>query len=317
MIVSVSRRTDIPAFYSEWFFNRLKEGYVYVQNPFNAKQISKVDLNPKVVDCFVFWTKNAEPMLSRLDEMKDYNYYFQFTITGYGNDVERGIIDKKVIIESFKDLCKKIGKERVILRYDPILLSKKYTIERHTILFERLCSQLSGYTQKCVISFVDLYKKTERNTKMLNMKPITIDDIRRIAEEFSKIASIYDIKLETCSESVDLSEFGIKKGKCIDDELIEKILGCKLKIEKDKTQRDVCGCVASVDIGQYNTCRHHCAYCYANFNYKTVENNIILHDVNSPMLIGAPSKDAKITPRDMKSACVKHEMEQLSLLDDL
>ena len=317
MIVSVSRRTDIPAFYTEWFFNRLKEGYVYVQNPFNTKQISKVDLTPKSVDCFVFWTKNAEPMLARLDELKDYKFYFQFTITGYGRDVERGIKDKKAIIESFKDLSKKIGKERVILRYDPILLSKKYTIERHIALFERLCSQLSGYTQKCVISFVDLYKKTERNTKMLNLKPITIEDMRKIADEFSKIASKYDITLETCSESVDLSDFGIKKGKCIDDGLIERLLGCKLKVGKDKTQRDVCGCVASVDIGQYNTCRHHCAYCYANFNYETVENNIILHDVHSPMLIGVPSKDAKITSRDMKSICVKHEMEQLSLLDDL
>lgn len=317
MIVSVSRRTDIPAFYSEWFFNRLKEGYVYVQNPFNTKQISKVDLTPKSVDCFVFWTKNAEPMLSRLDELKDYNYYFQFTITGYGSDVEKGITDKKAIIESFKKLSKIIGKERVVLRYDPILLSEKYTIERHTVLFERLCEKLSGYTEKCVISFVDLYKKTERNTRNLKLKPMTENDMRNIAKKFSIIGNKYNIKLETCSESIDLSKFGIKKGKCIDNELIERIVGCKLKVDKDKTQREVCGCVASVDIGQYNTCRHHCAYCYANFNYKTVENNIILHDVHSPMLIGTPSKDAKIIPRDMKSVCVKHEMEQLSLLKDL
>lgn len=317
MIVSVSRRTDIPAFYSEWFFNRLKEGYVYVQNPFNTKQISKVDLTPKSVDCFVFWTKNADPMLSRLDELRDYNYYFQFTITGYSNDVEKGITDKKAIIESFKKLSNIIGKERVILRYDPILLSEKYTVDRHIILFERLCEQLSGYTEKCVISFVDLYKKIERNTRSLKLKPMTEKDMLTIAKEFSNIGKKYDIKLETCSEGIDLSQFGIKKGKCIDDELIEKILGCKVKVNKDKTQREVCGCVASIDIGQYNTCRHHCAYCYANFNYKTVENNSILHDVKSPMLIGVPSKDAKITTRDMKSVCVKHEIEQLSLLDKL
>ena len=313
MIVSVSRRTDIPAFYSEWFFNRLKEGYVYVQNPFNTKQISKVDLTPKSVDCFVFWTKNAGPMLSRIDELKDYNVYFQFTITGYGRDVERGINDKRRIIGAFKKLSEKIGREKVILRYDPILLSEKYTVKYHIAAFEKLCNQLKGYTDKCVISFVDLYKKTERNTKDLGLIRMTEESMEEIAREFSNIAKRNNIVIETCSEAINLEKFGIQKGKCIDDRLISNILGCKLKVNKDKTQRDVCGCVSSIDIGQYNTCRHHCAYCYANYNYKTVENSVILHDVNSPMLIGVPPNDAKITTRDMKSVCVKHEIEQISL----
>ena len=142
MIVSVSRRTDIPAFYSNWFFNRLKEGFVYVVNPMNLKQISKVELTPKTVDCFVFWTKNATPMLERLDELKDYNYYFQYTITPYGKDVEKGILDKGQVIESFKKLSTIIGKDRVILRYDPILLSDKYTIDYHCKAFDRLCNKL-------------------------------------------------------------------------------------------------------------------------------------------------------------------------------
>lgn len=301
MIVSVSRRTDIPAFYSNWFFNRLKEGFVYVVNPMNLKQISKVELTPKTVDCFVFWTKNATPMLERLDELKDYNYYFQYTITPYGKDVEKGILDKGQVIESFKKLSTIIGKDRVILRYDPILLSDKYTIDYHCKAFDRLCNKLYKYTNKCVISFIDLYKKTERNTKDLNLSPMDIDKIREISAKLALIASEYGLLLETCSEGYDLTEFGIKKGKCIDDALVSKIIGYEVKAKKDDTQRDVCGCIKSVDIGQYNTCRHHCLYCYANFNYNQVEGNFKLHNENNPLLIGEVRKDAKITTRDMKS----------------
>lgn len=315
MIVSVSRRTDIPAFYSDWFFNRLKEGFVYVVNPMNLKQVSKVELNPDTVDCFVFWTKNAKPMLDRLDELKNYNYYFQYTITGYKSNVEKGILNKKEVINTFKKLSDKIGRERVILRYDPIFLSEEYSIEYHCKVFERLCSQLEGYTNRCVISFIDLYKKTERNTKELNIIQMTLEDIKEIARRFSSIANKYAMEIETCSEGYDLLEFGIKKGKCIDDRIISDIIGYEVNVKKDDTQRDVCGCVKSIDIGQYNTCRHHCLYCYANFNYKQVEENYKLHDKNYPLLVGKVREDAKITVRPMKSVKGKKLGEdQLTLL---
>lgn len=301
MIISVSRRTDIPAFYSEWFFNRLKEGFVYVVNPMNPKQVSKIEINPDTVDCFVFWTKNAKPMLKRLDELKDYNYYFQYTITGYQSEVENGVLNKKEVISTFKELSKKIGKERVVLRYDPIFLSEKYSIDYHCKAFERLCSQLDGYTERCVISFIDLYKKTERNTKILNIIPITMENIMEISKRFSSIANKHNISIETCSEAYDLSEYGIKKGKCIDDNIISKVIGYEVNVKKDDTQRDVCGCVKSIDIGQYNTCRHHCLYCYANFNYNQVEENSKMHDKNYPLLMGKVRDDAKITVRKMKS----------------
>lgn len=301
MIVSVSRRTDIPAFYSEWFFNRLKEGYVHVLNPINKKQISEISLSPKDVDCFVFWTKNPEPMIDRLDELKDYDYYFQFTITPYGKDVESGIVDKNKVVETFITLSQKIGKERVILRYDPILLTEKYNIEYHKKAFEKLCSRVADYTEKCVISFVDLYKKTERNTKSLNIIPMYDDTIKTIAKNISETAAKYNLQVETCSEGYDLSEFNIVKGKCIDDNLVSKITGYEIYVDKDKTQREVCGCVKSVDIGQYNTCRHHCLYCYANFNYEIVEENVKLHDDNKPMLVGEKRSGDKVTVRKMKS----------------
>ncbi len=316
MIVSVSRRTDIPAFYSEWFFNRLKEGYVYVVNPMNLRQVSKIKLNPETVDCFIFWTKDASPMLNRLDELKDYKYYFQYTVTPYGKEVEKGVLDKIKVIDTFKKLSTAIGKEKVVLRYDPILFSEKYNIEYHCRAFERLCTQLENYTEKCVISFIDLYKKTERNTKDLKIIQMELKDIENISERFSKIASKYGIVIETCSEGYDLTKFGIKKGKCIDDELISKIIGAKVKVKKDNTQRDVCGCVKSVDIGQYNTCRHHCLYCYANFNYKQVEENYKQHDKDYPLLVGKVREDAKITEREMKT--IKGDKlteKQISLFD--
>ena len=157
MILSVSRRTDIPNYYSEWFVNRIKEGYLYVRNPMNAHQISKIDISPQVVDCIVFWTKNPKNMMSRLSELKGYNYYFQFTITGYGKDVEPNIPDKRTeIIPVFQELSRQIGKEAVIWRCDPIFLSEKYTKEYHLKAFEEIATKLRGYTDKVIISFVNI-----------------------------------------------------------------------------------------------------------------------------------------------------------------
>lgn len=154
MILSASRRTDIPNYYSEWFFNRIREGFVYVRNPMNAQQVSKIDITPKVVDCIVFWTKNPEPMLDRLDELASYKYYFQFTLTGYGKDMECNVPHKKEkMIPIFQELSKKIGTKKVIWRYDPILFTKKYTPEYHLKAFEQIATALQGYTEKCVVSF--------------------------------------------------------------------------------------------------------------------------------------------------------------------
>lgn len=313
MIVNVSRRTDIPAFYSEWFFNRIKEGFVYVTNPFNKKQVSKVELTSKTVDLFVFWTKDAEPMIKRLDEIKEFNYYFQFTITSYRNDVEKAVRRKSDIIKTFKKLSEIIGKEKVIWRYDPILLNEFYTKEYHYKWFEKFCSELSGYTDRCIISFLDLYSKTKRNTRELNLKEISKNDMYDIAEKFAAIALKYNIKIETCSEEIDFSKYGIKKGKCIDDELISRIIKCPVKVKKDDTQREVCGCVKSIDIGEYNTCKHNCLYCYANFNSNSVKKNYLMHDSKSNVLVGHIIGDEKITIRDMKS--IKCKAKQIKLED--
>lgn len=301
MILSVSRRTDIPAFYSEWFFNRIKEGYVLVRNPMNYNQVSNVSLDPKLIDCIVFWTKDPLNILTRLEELKDYKYYFQITITPYDKKIEKNIRNKEDIIETFKELSKKIGKEKVIWRYDPIILSEDITIDYHLEKFETFAEKLSGYTELCIISFLDFYRKTERNMKLIRPLNISKEDMLNIGEKLSKIAKLYNIRMETCSEEIDLSSFGIKHSKCIDDNLISRIVGQNLNIDKDKNQREICGCVSSIDIGAYNTCNHGCLYCYANFSANTVKKNSVKHNKNSAFLCGEEEKNDKISDRKMKS----------------
>jgi hypothetical protein len=301
MIISVSRRTDIPAFYSEWFFNRLKEGYVYVINPFNRKQVSRIPLNPQSVDCFVFWTKDPLPMINRLAELKDYNYYFQFTLTSYRQDVEVNLRPKKEIIKTFKELSTLKGRDRVIWRYDPVFLNEYYNKEYHYEWFEKFMKELCGYTEKCVISFLDFYKKTERNMKHLNIAPFKEEDIYEIAEKFSEIGRKYGILVEACSERLDLCNCGINKSRCIDGDLAAKIMGCRINVKKDDTQREECGCAKSIDIGQYNTCRNNCAYCYANFDHDRAEGNFKRHNSCSPLITGELAGDECITERKMES----------------
>lgn len=312
MILSASRRTDIPNYYSEWFLNRIREGFLYVRNPINAHQISRINLSPEIVDCIVFWTKNPGKMMERLDEFRDYSYYFQFTLTGYGKDVEPGLPDKrKVLIPMFRELAGMLGKKRVVWRYDPILLSSRYTPEYHLKAFEEIAESLAGYTERVVISFVDLYTKTRRNTAKLEIKTASDEEWFRLAAQFVKIAESRQIVVESCAEAIDLSEAGVRHGSCIDRRLIEEIIGCRLKVEKDKTQRKECGCFESVEVGSYNTCLNGCKYCYANFSDGQVKANVAQYDVNSPLLCGSVRPEDKVTERKVKSLKEK----QRSLFD--
>ncbi len=301
MILSVSRRSDIPAFYTEWFFNRLKEGYVLVRNPMNYNQVSKINLSPSVIDCIVFWTKDPTNMLDKLQMISNYRYYFQVTINGYNSNIERNVRSKNLIIDSFKSLSKRIGKEKTIWRYDPIILTDKIDIEYHCKQFNLLASQLKGCTDRCIISFVDLYKKSERNMKNLSTDDLDNKKMLEIGKKLSEIAANYNLTIETCSELIDLSSVGIHHAKCIDDRAITKIVGYDINVKKDKNQRDICGCIASIDIGVYNTCRHGCLYCYANYSDKAVRNNTLNHDPNSPFLIGKEEPGDKTTERKMVS----------------
>lgn len=313
MILSASRRTDIPNYYSEWFFNRIKEGFVYVRNPMNAHQISKIAISPEVVDCIVFWTKNPEPMMNRLNEIAKYHYYFQFTLTGYGKDIECNVPHKREkMIPIFQELSRKIGKRKLIWRYDPIIFTEKYTPEYHLSAFEQIAMSLKGYTEKCVISFVDIYAKNKKDMELLAAYELEELELLKFAKNISEIAKANGMQTGSCAESLDLDACGIVHNCCIDKALIECIIDCRLKVQKDKNQRQECGCMESVEIGTYNTCPNGCKYCYANYSIESVAKNCSKYDPESPILCGEIDENDMITERKVKS----WKERQLSLFTD-
>ena len=228
-------------------------------------------------------------MLDRLKLLQDYSYYFQFTLTPYDNDIEPNLPPKTKIIDTFLRLSDKIGAKRIIWRYDPILLSKRISSAYHIDHFGDMSRRLSGYTEKCIISFMDMYRHLQGKSANLAIRPPDESEMYTIAKEIAYIARGHNIKVETCAEKIDLAALGIEHGKCIDNRLITELTGMDLKITKDKNQRELCGCVVSSDIGEYDTCSHGCLYCYANVSPKKIDQNRSLHNAQSPLLIGDDS----------------------------
>ena len=312
MIISASRRTDIPTYYSEWFFNRLREGDVLVRNPMNARQISRISLSPEAVDGIVFWTKNPVPMLSRLGELEPYPYYFQFTLTAYGRDVEPNLPGKNgVLIPAFQELSRMAGRERVVWRYDPIFLSDRYTVEYHCRYFRVLAAKLGEYTEKCTVSFLDFYRSTARNMRSLHIREMTAAQQREMMERFSEIAGEYGLYIDTCSEAISLEDLGISHANCVDRERLERIEGYRLKVGRDRNQRKECGCAASVDIGAYDTCGNGCLYCYATDSPPRAAERVRAHRPDSPILFGTVGPEDVIRERE----AVSLREQQLSLFD--
>lgn len=282
MILNVSARTDIVAFYSDWFMNRYREGFIDVRNPFNFEMVSRINFSD--VDLILFCTKNPIPILDRLKEI-DKPILFHVTLTPYNKDIEPNVIDKGRIIEAIKMLSQIIGKENLTIRYDPIFLSDKYSLNYHIRAFDRLCFLLDGYVDKIVVSFIDNYKNVRKNEKILNFREFCEDDYKIIGESFSKSAFRHGMVVYTCFEERSLVEYGFVKGECLSHELAFKLTG---KIYKKWKARkgDKCNCVQMVDIGCYNSCPHFCKYCYANYDEKMVKNNYKKHNFNSSLLVG-------------------------------
>lgn len=302
MIISASRRTDIPAFYSDWFFNRIKERYVLVPNPYNSKMISRISLDPAIVDCIVFWSKNPAPMLEKLDKLKEYNYYFQFTLNPYGPDIENHLPAISKRIDTFKRLSDRIGKEKVIWRYDPVLTNETYTPGFHKEKFAEIAYDLKEHTEKCMLGFIDHYQHIRTTVGRFNIQPLLKADIEEMAVSFKKTVDTCSIQLDTCTVKVDLTHLGIPGGLCIDNQLVERIAGYPISVRKDKNQRDICRCAESIDIGTYESCLNGCIYCYAiKGNYNTVKYNLNKHDKDSPMLVGELQEDDIVKERLVKS----------------
>lgn len=315
MILSVSRRTDIPACYPEWFLGRLREGFVMARNPMNPRQVSRIPLSPDTVDCIVFWTKSIAPLLPHLPEIEamGYPYIVQHTLTGYGRDVEAALPEVEARIGAIRELAGRIGAQRVVWRYDPILLSDTYTADWHADNFAGLAEELVGCTERCVISFLDVYGKIRRRLADCGARPCDGPEMHRIAAALAEAAAPRGIRLQTCAEVIDLFHLGIAHGACIDGDMISRLLGCPLKVRRDPNQRSACGCIASVDVGEYNTCMNGCAYCYANHSPEAVQRHRAQHRLDSPLLTGVPSGEDCITVRAAASLRDR-DGEQLSLL---
>ena len=293
MILFVSGRTDIPAFYSNWFINRVKAGFVDVRNPFNQKLVSRIYFSD--VDLIMFCSKNPLPMINKLDILK-VPVLFHVTITSYGKDVEPNIPDKRLIIEGVKKLSLVLGIDNVVVRYDPIFLSDKYNVDYHIKAFDKLCKNLNGYVNKIIVSFMDEYKNVRNNKNILKYRAFTREDYKKIGEAFSKSAMDNGMSVQTCFEDEDLTQYGFVKGECLSHELAYILTGKKFKSSNVRKEKK-CECVQMVDIGDYNSCMHMCKYCYANYDEKMVSSNFERHDDNSSLLIGTIQSDDVIKVR--------------------
>ena len=306
-ILSASRRTDIPTYYGEWFVNRIKAGYFMTRNSYNQK-VSRYDFTKDDIDCIVFWTKNPIPFLKYLLEIKDYPHYFQFTLTGYDKDLESGLPDKSKLLEAF-DTLYQMG-SHIIWRYDPIVFTDKYTADWHINKFKEYAETLKGKTERCVISFVDLYNQIA-NSGMKTPLNQSDFDLNNFAKTIADIARENGMQVYTCAEIVDLSFCGIQKGKCIDPDYIRKITGKMIEIGKDKAQRKECGCIESIEMGAYNTCHNGCKYCYACPNKTLTDSCFSRYDANSPLLCDKLQDGETYTGHKLK-AFGKEIYEQLS-----
>ena len=297
MIINTGQRTDIPAFYAEWFANRLREGFVCVRNPYNPSQVSRYRLDPTVVDVIGFGTKNPAPMFPYMDLLKDYGQYWFMTIPPYGRDMEPNVPDKHRLLEDFKRLSDRVGVNAIGWRYDPILLSERYTTAYHLRAFETMASALEGCTQTAVISFIDLYPKVRRNFPEAR-------EVRAEERILIEIASAHGMIVKPCAEGDELAPYGADCGGCMRLGDYEKAIGKKLIAPKRKGARAECACYLACDIGAYNTCKHLCKYCYANAEPTRVLTQSRLHDPRSPFLIG-----------NYRDGDVIHDVPQRSWID--
>lgn len=293
MIISASRRTDIPAFYSEWFTNRVREGYCLVANPFNPEQVSRVSLAVDDVNAIVFWSKNPAPLLPGLGELDElgYHYLFQYTICDYPPELEPFVPPLAERIATARELALRLGPRRVIWRYDPIILSNNTGPEFHRHAFARIAAALEGSTTRVILSLVDYYGKTRRNLKPLEQAGWVFeersgaeDDARELLHRIAQTAHEHGLEAQSCAEAVAMDELGIARGKCIDGELLNELWQIPVS-KKDPGQRGECLCAVSKDIGTNGTCLHGCRYCYSTANMVVADQRNRRHDPMSPILV--------------------------------
>ena len=309
MILNTGSRTDIPAYYSRWFYNRIKEGYVYVRSPYNPAHITKYILSPQVIDMIVFCTKNPYPMLGQISCLSGFDLFWFVTITPYGKEIEPFVPDKREVIRSFQKLSDIVGYKKMSWRYDPVLITDKYTVDYHISSFRKMAGMLKGYTDQCVVSFLDLYEKTKRKFK--EAKSVGRKEQDELIGAMGQYAAENGMQIHLCCENSSLVRSHVDADGCLSQKVLERAAGYRLDVPKKKSARKECSCLLGADIGAYNTCGHGCLYCYANYDRHTVVSNMKNHDAASPLLIGRPKEGDVISTADQKL----WKNEQMSIFD--
>lgn len=298
MIIDTGNRTDIPAFYSKWFMNRIREGSVMVRNPYSPEQVTRYRLDPEVVDAIIFTSKNPEPMVKHLSELDRFRTFWYVTITPYGKSIEPGVPDKRKVIDAFRKISEHVGSHAMSWRYDPIFISDTYSVDYHIDAFERMASELEGYTEQVVISFIDLFEKTKKNFP--EVREVVREERLALGKAFAETGRRHNMTVRSCLEGVELAQFGVDVSGCMSQAVIEHAIGEKLIVPRSRHILD-CECVMGNDIGAYNSCAHFCRYCYANYDKEAVRANMKKHDPDSPFLIGNSMPFDRVNTADQKS----------------
>ena len=294
MIINTGGRTDTVQYYTDWLMHRFEEGYALTRNPLFPTKVNRYELDPKVVDCVVFCSKNYQPILPRLHEITDrFNTYFHYTITAYGRDIEPGVPPIDESMATLIELSQLVGRQRVSWRYDPVLLTRDYTIQRHLETFDRMARSLAPHIDRCIFSFVEMYKKLRFN--MPELIPLSVEDMDELARGLGSIAATYGMRIQTCGTNGDFSRYGIQSSGCMTLDILGEANGVAFKNRKHKGMRQGCHCIESRDIGAYDTCLNGCKYCYANQTPQKAIENYKLHDPASPLLLGQVCPDDTVT----------------------
>lgn len=300
MIINTGSRTDTVQYYSDWLLKRFKEGFVYSRNTLFPNIVTRYELNPNILDCVVFCSKNYEPILDRLTEITDkFNTYFHYTITAYGRDIEPNVPNIDESIETLIKLSKIVGKQRIAWRYDPILLTKKYTKQVHYNTFDYMSKRLSPHIDRCIFSFVDMYKKLETN--MPEIIILNNNDKIEIAKNIGSIAKKHNMIIQTCATIEDFKQFGILQSGCMTSEILGNANNITFKKVRHSGNRQGCKCIENRNIGDYDTCPNGCKYCYANKNPQIAQENYKKHNPNDLMILGNLKPTDEIQQSNQKS----------------
>ena len=300
MILMIDGRTDIIQYYSKWLENRFDEGFLYTRNPAYPLKVQKIILDKEHIDAIMFTSKNFAPGIELIKRLnKEYPCLYHYTITGYDKDIEPAVPYLNESLNTIRDLSNIVGKDKVFWRYDPVLITKKYSLNWHKINFNSISSCLSGYVNRCIYSYVNLYEKVKRH--MPELEDWTDENKIEIAKHLGSIAHNNNVPIQTCNCNLDLTKYGVGKSGCITKEIINNVLDLNVKDLKPNGSLGCGFCYPVVNIGEYNTCLNKCKYCYASSDFEACEKNFTKHNPNSPYLIGEGTINDEIVERDCQS----------------